>query len=57
MLKRANVAYPDSTSISYARKFKGRNGSLAGNILKRFNVIMDYRNALVTFKKNLVILP
>ncbi|MCL6294257.1 aspartyl protease family protein [Jejuia spongiicola] len=52
VLKRANVAYPDSTSISHARKFKGRNGSLAGNILKRFNVIMDYRNALVTFKKN-----
>lgn len=52
VLKRANVAYPDSTSISFARKFKGRNGSLAGNILKRFNIIMDYKNALVTFKKN-----
>lgn len=52
VLKRANVAYPDSTSISFARNFKGRNGSLAGNILKRFNIIMDYKNALVTFKKN-----
>lgn len=52
VLKRANVAYPDSTSISHAKKITGRNGSLAGNILKRFNVIMDYRNANVTFKKN-----
>ena len=52
VLKKANVAYPDFTSISFARRFKGRNGSLAGNILKRFNVIIDYRNATVTLKKN-----
>ena len=52
MLKNANVAFPDSSSIAFAKKFKGRNGSLAGNILKRFNVIFDYRNALVTLKKN-----
>lgn len=52
VLKSANVAYPDSTSILFAKKISGRNGSLAGNILKRFNVIMDYKNALVTFKKN-----
>ncbi|WP_034044397.1 aspartyl protease family protein [Wocania ichthyoenteri] len=52
VFKKANVAYPDSTSISFAKKFTGRNGSLAGNILKRFNIIMDYRNAIVTFKKN-----
>ena len=52
-LYNANVAYPDSISISFARKFKGRNGSLAGNILKRFNVIFDYRKAKVTIKKNI----
>lgn len=52
VLKRANVAYPDSTSISFAKKFTGRNGSLAGNILKRFNLVMDYQKATVTFKKN-----
>lgn len=51
-LKNANVAFPDSTSISSARQFKGRNGSLSGNILKRFNIIVDYRNAIITFKKN-----
>lgn len=52
VLKRANVAFPDSSSIIFAKKIKGRNGSLAGNILKRFNVIIDYPNALITLKKN-----
>ncbi|WP_246146960.1 PDZ domain-containing protein [Seonamhaeicola marinus] len=51
-LKKANVAYPDSTSIVFAKKIKDRNGSIAGNILKRFNVIMDYPNSLITLRKN-----
>jgi hypothetical protein len=52
VLENTNVAYPDSTSISFARKFKNRNGSLAGNALKRFNIIFDYQKAIVTLKKN-----
>ncbi|AXP79859.1 hypothetical protein CJ739_763 [Mariniflexile rhizosphaerae] len=52
VLENANVAYPDSASISFARKFKSRNGSLAGNALKRFNIIFDYQRALITLKKN-----
>jgi len=51
-LKEVNVAYPDSTSISYARKIKDRNGSLGGEILKRFNVIFDYQNQKITLRKN-----
>lgn len=51
-LKNLNVAYPDSASISFARKFKERSGSMAGELLKRFNIIMDYGNGKVTFKKN-----
>lgn len=51
-LKRVNAAFPDSSSISYARKIKSRNGSLAGEILKRFNLIFDYPNNKVTLKKN-----
>ncbi len=47
-----NVAYPDSAAVSFARKFKERSGSMAGELLKRFNIIMDYGNAQVTFKKN-----
>ena len=52
VFKATNVAFPDSTSISFAKRIKNRNGSLAGNILKRFNVVMDYTNAIVTLKKN-----
>ncbi|OBX25447.1 PDZ domain-containing protein [Gelidibacter algens] len=51
-LKNLNVAYPDSASVSFARKFKERSGSMAGELLKRFNIIMDYGNGKVTFKKN-----
>jgi hypothetical protein len=52
VLKNVNVAFPDSTSISYARKHEERNGSISGELLKRFNIIMDYKNARVTLKKN-----
>ena len=52
VLDNVNVSYPDSTFILYARKHKNRNGSLSGNILKRFNVIFDYQRAIITLKKN-----
>lgn len=51
-LNKVNVSFPDSTYISYARKHKNRNGSLSGNILKRFNVIFDYQNAIITLTKS-----
>lgn len=49
---KVNAAFPDSSSIAFARHFKNRNGSMSGNILKRFNIIVDYRRSLITFKKN-----
>lgn len=51
-LKNVNVAFPDSVYTLHARKFKDRNGSLVSNILKRFNVIIDYQRAIITLKKN-----
>ena len=51
-LKEVNVAFPDSTSTILARQIKDRNGSICGNVLKRFNFIVDYSKALITFKKN-----
>ena len=51
-LKNVNVAYPDSASVSFARKHKERSGSIAGELLRRFNIIVDYTNAKVTLKKN-----
>jgi hypothetical protein len=47
-----NVAFPDSLSISTARRIKNRNGSVSGEILKRFNLIVDYNSAKITLKKN-----
>jgi len=51
-LKKINVAFPDSTSIAHAKKIKDRNGSLSGEILKRFNIILDYQKAKITLIKN-----
>jgi hypothetical protein len=48
----ASVSYPDSTSILRVHANKDRNGTLGAGILKRFQVIMDYPNSQVTFKKN-----
>lgn len=52
VFKNPNVAYLDSTSSLYARKYEERNGSIGGNILKRFKVTFDYPNSKITFKKN-----
>ncbi|UKM64779.1 PDZ domain-containing protein [Flavobacteriaceae bacterium GSB9] len=51
-LKRANVAYPDSSSVIFAQQISNRNGSLSGNILKRFNVVFNYQKAMLRLKKN-----
>ncbi len=51
-LKRVNVAFPDSVAISEARNFKERNGSISGELLKRFNIVLDYHNFKMTIKKN-----
>lgn len=51
-LEYANVAYPDSSSIDLAKVFKGRNGSLGGDILKRFNYFFDYANEKLYLRKN-----
>lgn len=45
------VSFLDSISTSVARKIKGRNGSLGGNILKRFRIWLDYKNGKAVFKK------
>lgn len=50
--KTVNVAYPDSVFIHHAKKFRNRSGSMGGNILKRFNIIVDYQKASITLKKN-----
>jgi hypothetical protein len=51
-IKKPTVSFLDSLSTLNARKFKNRNGSLGGNILKRFTVWLDYSRKQIIFKKN-----
>lgn len=51
-LKNVNVAYPDSVSVDANRIYKERDGSLGGDVLKRFNLYVDYTNRKLHFKKN-----
>lgn len=50
-IQKPTVSYLDSLSSLNARKYKKRNGSLGGNILKRFKVWIDYPNKRITLKK------
>lgn len=48
----ALVAYPDSTSVFHAKRIVDRNGSVGGEILKRFHVTFNYPENRVKLKKN-----
>jgi len=50
ILKEPTVSFPDDESISNAREFEERNGSLGASVLKRFNVIFDYKNKKISLK-------
>ena len=52
VFENVNVAYPDSSSIHYARKFVDRSGSISGELLKRFNLIFDYKAGTLSIRKN-----
>lgn len=46
------VAYPDPTSYKQLEMVEGRDGSIGGGILKRFNVFIDYEGSQLLLKKN-----
>jgi hypothetical protein len=46
------VSFLDTLTTYRARKFEERNGSIGGNLLKRFKVWIDYPNKKITLKKN-----
>ena len=52
LIEKPTVSFLDSTSTFNARRFKERNGSIGGNILKRFKIWIDYPNKTITLKKN-----
>lgn len=51
VLKDVKAAFPDMTTFSSAN-LGDRNGSIGGEILKRFNVVFNYPSGEITFKKN-----
>lgn len=51
-IEEPTVSFLDTTSTFNARKFKERNGSIGGSILKRFKLWIDYPNKELTIKKN-----
>jgi hypothetical protein len=51
-IKKPTVSFLDSISTKEARRLKNRNGSIGGNILKRFIVWLDYPNKQIILKKN-----
>ncbi len=52
VLKKPTVSFLDTTATINARSYKSRNGSIGGNILKRFKVWLDYSNKKMVLKKN-----
>lgn len=52
ILEEALVSYPDTISFNQLDLVEGRNGSLGGEIIKRFNWILDYKKQNFYFKKN-----
>ncbi len=51
MLKDVTTSFPDSIYIK-GISVNDRHGSLGGGVLRRFNIIMDYPNKKISFKKN-----
>ncbi len=46
------VAYPDSLSTGLATRLDKRNGSIGSDVLRRFDVIIDYPNKKLTLTPN-----
>jgi len=52
IIEDAKTAFPDRASLSGIQNLGNRNGSLGGEVLKRFNFVFDYRNKRITLRKN-----
>ncbi|MDO5655675.1 MAG: PDZ domain-containing protein [Flavobacteriaceae bacterium] len=50
--EKPTTSFPDSASLTNAVTFEGRNGSVGGEILRRFHVIFDYKNQNMFIRPN-----
>lgn len=48
----AKAAFPDMRSFSALNELGNRNGSIGGEILRRFNIVFDYPGNSITLRKN-----
>jgi membrane-associated protease RseP (regulator of RpoE activity) len=48
----AKAAFPDMQSFSALKTLGSRNGSVGGEILRRFNIVFDYPGNSITLTKN-----
>ena len=46
------ISFPDPISLENANMVVDRNGSIGGEILKRFDILLDYQNKKMYLKKN-----
>ena len=52
LLEDAKAAFPFKESFSAIKSLGDRNGSLGGEVLKRFNLVFDYKHNKLYLKKN-----
>lgn len=52
VLQDAKTAFPDLASFGSINNIRNRNGSLGGEVLKRFNIVFDYSRKQLTLRKN-----
>jgi hypothetical protein len=50
--KKPIVSFPDSASIRNVKMVPGRIGSVGGEVLKRFTLVLDYKEKKIYLKKN-----
>lgn len=51
-LEGVTTSFPDTNTVRNIRSIPERKGTLGSEVLRRFTVIMDYRNQTMTLKKN-----
>ena len=51
-LEDVKAAFPDMASFGAIRNLGNRNGSVGGEILKRFDIVFNYPNNQITLRKN-----
>ena len=52
VLSDAKAAFPDMFSFSSIKDLGDRNGTVGGEILRRFNIVFNYRDGVIHLKKN-----